>query len=66
MPNPIDLDYRPHSYFWAKERGIQLSSQIKGAQRKALYDASVADGEVSDLDEFLQNSSPILHITAMR
>jgi hypothetical protein len=57
MPNQIDLDYRPHSYFWAKEIGVQLSSQIKGAQRKALYDASVAEAEVSDLDEFLQKPS---------
>jgi len=58
MGNSIDLDYRPHSYFWANEIGVQLSSQIKGAQRKAIYDASVAEGEISDLDEFL--SKPTL------
>jgi hypothetical protein len=57
MANQIDLDYRPNSYFWAHEMGVQLSSQIKGAQRKTLYDASVAEGEVSDLDEFLQKPS---------
>ena len=57
MSNQIDLDYKPISYFWANEMGLQLSSQIKGAQRKALYDASVAESEVSDFDEFLQKPS---------
>jgi hypothetical protein len=33
MRNKIDLKYRPHSYFWAKEIGVQLSSQVKGAER---------------------------------
>lgn len=53
MSKLIDLSYRPHSYFWADKIGIQLSSHIKGARRKALYDASVADGETSDFDELL-------------
>ena len=57
MSNPIDLYYRPHSYFWADEKGIQLSSQIKGAKRKALYDASVAEDESSNFDELLKKPS---------
>ena len=36
------------------EKGIQLSSQIKGAKRKALYDSSVAEDERSDFDELLK------------
>jgi len=57
LPNQIDLDYRPNSYFWANELAVKLSSDIKGAERKALYDASVAESEISILDEFIQKSS---------
>lgn len=57
MSKLIDLNYRPKSYFWASEMGIQLSSQIKGAQRKALYEASINDGDASDLDKFLRKPS---------
>lgn len=57
MPNQIDLNYKPHSYFWANEMGIKLSSQIKGAHRKALYDASLSEDRNDSLDEFLQKES---------
>ena len=40
-----DLQYRPYSYFWAEERGIQLSSRIQGARRRALYVQSLESGE---------------------
>lgn len=56
MGNTIDLDYRPNSYFWPDQIGIQLSSQIKGSQRKYLYEASVAKGD-RDIDELLANPS---------
>jgi len=58
MENSIDLDYRPNNYFWANQMGVQLSTQIKGSQRKALHEASVAEGEISEFDEFL--SKPVL------
>ena len=61
MGNPIDLNYRPQSYFWADQMGIQLLSEIKGSQRRALYDASVADGRVSDFDELLAKSTLSSH-----
>ena len=44
MRNKIDLQYRPRSYFWAEELGVQLSSDIKGAERKALYESLLAEG----------------------
>jgi len=53
MSNKLDLDYRPQSYFWADEIGVLLTSQIKGAQRKALYDRFVRDGSEEDIDELL-------------
>ena len=58
MENSIDLDYRPNNYFWANQMGVQLSSEIKGSQRKALYEASIADSEISEFDAFL--SKPVL------
>ena len=58
MRNKIDLRYRPHSYFWAKEIGVQLSSQIKGAERKALFESLVAQGRGDEIDDLL--SKPVL------
>jgi hypothetical protein len=60
MRNKIDLKYRPHSYFWAKEIGVQLSSQIKGAERKVLFESLVAQGRGDEIDELL--SKPVLSI----
>jgi len=57
MAKYIDLNYRPHSYFWAYELEINLSSEIKGAQRKALYEESVVKSEDSELDKFIQKPS---------
>lgn len=37
----IDLKYRPNSYFWAKEHGIPLVSDIKGAERRKLYEKAL-------------------------
>ena len=58
MRNKIDLRYRPHSYFWAKEIGVQLSSQIKGAERRALFESLVAQGRGDEIDDLL--SKPVL------
>lgn len=52
----IDLAYRPRSYFWADDLHLGLSSSIKGAPRKKLYERSVAAGE--ELDARL--SKPVL------
>lgn len=41
----IDLGYRPETYFWARDNKITLSSDIKGAERKALYEKLVAANE---------------------
>ncbi len=46
----IDLDYRPSSYFWARERGIPLISDIKGAERRKLYEMALESG-LTDLIE---------------
>ena len=44
MRNNFDLQYRPRGYFWAEELSVQLSSDIKGAERKALYESLLAEG----------------------
>lgn len=50
----IDLEYRPASYFWAKERGIALLSDIKGAERRRLYGNALELGMDDGLPEELQ------------
>jgi hypothetical protein len=49
MSNKIDLKFRPQSYFWAKERGIALSSDIKGANRRHIYELSLARDAAGNL-----------------
>lgn len=41
----IDYGYRPHSYFWAEDARIKLASSIKGAGRRALYQASLQENQ---------------------
>lgn len=38
----IDLDFRPSSYFWARDLGIGLISDIKGAERRRMYQDSLS------------------------
>jgi hypothetical protein len=49
MSNSIDFKFRPQSYFWAKERGIALSSDIKGANRRRIYELSLERDEAGEL-----------------
>jgi hypothetical protein len=49
----IDLNYRPHSYFWARAHGIPLVSDIKGAERRRYYQQALTSGEL-DEDRALQ------------
>ncbi len=50
MPNlrpvSIDVDYSPDTYFWAYDNRINLSSDIKGAKRKALYERAIQCGDI--------------------
>jgi hypothetical protein len=41
----IDLAYRPESYFWAYDNNIKLASDIKGAERKAMYERAIQSGD---------------------
>lgn len=50
-PLNIDWAWRPASYFWAEDLGIKLSSSIKGAERRRLYERGLVDG--SALPAFL-------------
>ena len=54
----IDLKSRPISYFWAEDRGIHLSSNIMGAERKAKYERLIAEGKADLIDDWI--ASPAL------
>lgn len=41
----IDLAYRPESYFWAYDNHIKLASDIRGAERKAMYERAIQAGD---------------------
>jgi hypothetical protein len=49
----LDPQYRPSSYFWAREHGISLISDIKGAQRRKLYQAALQSDCRQPLDPVL-------------
>ena len=52
----IDLEFRPTTYFWAKEHGIALVSDIKGAQRRRLYAGALESGLTDLIDpDFLSH-----------
>ena len=57
MKKRIDESYRPANYFWAYDRGIRLASNIKGAERKALYERLLKEGDSAACDELLTQSS---------
>ena len=41
----IDLAFRPESYFWAYDKHIKLASDIRGAERKAMYERAIQAGD---------------------
>lgn len=49
---PLNLTYRPSSYFWAQELGIELTPSIKGAERRRLYEQALAAGTPVPKDLF--------------
>ena len=57
MKKRIDQSYRPTNYFWAYDRGIRLASNIKGAERKALYERLLKEGDSGACDELLTQSA---------
>jgi len=57
MKKRIDGSYRPTNYFWAYDRGIRLASNIKGAERKALYERLLKEGDSGACDELLTQTS---------
>ena len=50
---PINLQFRPQSYFWAKDKGIQLLSDIKGANRRRIYEQALQQDDAPDLSPAL-------------
>jgi hypothetical protein len=57
MKRRIDGSYSPTDYFWAYDRGIRLASNIKGAERKALYERLLKEGDSGACDEIFMQSS---------
>jgi hypothetical protein len=50
----IALTYRPTSYFWAADHHISLASNIKGAERRKLYEFALAAGHTNIVEPDLQ------------
>ena len=46
---PINLRFRPQSYFWAKDKGIQLLSDIKGANRRRMAEQALQGDVLGEL-----------------
>ncbi len=57
MKKRVDGSYKPTNYFWAYDRGIRLASNIKGAERKALYERLLKEGDSGACDELLMQTS---------
>ena len=57
MKKRIDGSYKPTNYFWAYDRGIRLASNIKGAERKALYERLLKEGDSGACNELLMQTS---------
>ena len=57
LKNSVDWGYRPSGYFWAKDSGIFLASNIKGTQRRKYYEHLLESGNQEAIDEFVLKSS---------
>jgi len=53
----IDGSYQPVDYFWAYDRGIRLSSNIKGVERKSIFEMLVNNGDDLAFDPSLTQHS---------
>jgi hypothetical protein len=49
--------YQPIDYFWANDRGIRLASNIKGANRKLLFEGLVNEGDPGASNPIFMQSS---------
>ena len=57
MSHSLNLQFRPNTYFWAKELGIHLLSDIKGANRRRIAQHALQDDQSGDIaPEFLAHA----------
>ena len=49
MSHSLNLQFRPNTYFWAKELGIHLLSDIKGANRRRIAQHALQDDQSGDI-----------------
>lgn len=54
---PIDLDYRPDSYFWPLGAERELLTHIKGAARREALQQLVDQGKGAQIPEFLSKAT---------
>lgn len=52
----IGLKYRPTSYFWAADHHIALVSDIKGAERRRLYEQALEQGQANTDPDLRQHA----------
>jgi hypothetical protein len=53
----IDLEFRPSNYFWARDLGIPLSTDIKGQERRSMLMAAMQAGQEHLLDTVLRQAT---------
>ena len=57
VPTPIDLKFRPASYFWPLGLEKHLLARVKGAQRRQALSALIDQGRLDEIPEFLYKSA---------
>lgn len=54
---PIDLDYRPDSYFWPLGAEKELLTHIRGAARREALQQLIDEGQAAQIPEFLSKAA---------
>jgi len=57
-PKTIDLDFRPETYFWPLNLQTHLLSHIKGAKRREIVKAAIANNEIDSVLELINPDLP--------
>jgi hypothetical protein len=55
-PKAIDLDFRPETYFWPLNLETHLLSHVKGANRREILKAAVANNQIDPVFDLLGDS----------
>jgi hypothetical protein len=54
---PINLDYRPASYFWPMSLATHLLTTVSGVERRAALERLIAEGRAEEAPQYLATSN---------